>query len=66
VFASLTDAFGLRVDADAADDKFIVAAVEGEASYIVSGDLHLKDIGEYQGIKIISPTEFLRIISERG
>jgi len=50
------------VDKDSADDKFIVAAVEGKASYIVSGDLHLKEIGEYQGIKIISPTEFLKII----
>ncbi|MBM3239005.1 putative toxin-antitoxin system toxin component, PIN family [Candidatus Poribacteria bacterium] len=50
------------VDADPADDKFIIAAIEGKTSYIVSGDQHLKDIGEYQGIKIISPTEFLKIL----
>lgn len=50
------------VDAHPADDKFIIAAVEGKASYIVSGDQHLKDIGEYQGIQIISPIEFLKIL----
>ncbi len=50
------------VDAHPADDKFIVAAVEGKASYIVSGDPHLKEIGEYKGIKIISPVEFFKIL----
>jgi putative PIN family toxin of toxin-antitoxin system len=52
------------VDMDAADDKFIIAAIEGKASYVVSGDQHLKDIGEYQEIKIISPGEFLKILGK--
>lgn len=50
------------VPEDPADDKFIVAAVEAEADYIVSGDRHLKDIGSYHGIGIISPDEFLRVL----
>ncbi len=47
---------------DPGDDNFIVAAVEGEADYIVSGDHHLKSLGSYQGIRIISPDEFLRVL----
>ncbi len=34
------------------DDKFLAAALAGEANYIVSEDLDLLSIGEYEGIKI--------------
>jgi len=46
----------------APDHKFIVAAEEGKADYIVSGDRHLIDLGAYKGIKIVSVTEFLQIL----
>jgi len=49
---------------DPGDNKFIVAAIEGEANYIVSGDRHLQNLGSYSGIKIVSPAEFIRILNQ--
>lgn len=37
-----------------------VHAVSGEADFIISGDHHLLNLKTYQGIKIISPAEFLK------
>ncbi|MBI2151296.1 putative toxin-antitoxin system toxin component, PIN family [Candidatus Woesearchaeota archaeon] len=47
---------------DPDDDKFIEAAVEGNARYIVSQDKHLLNIKEYSGIKILHPDEFLELL----
>lgn len=47
---------------DPDDNKFIEAAVEGKAQFIISYNKHLLKIKEYQEIKIILPEEFLRII----
>ena len=44
---------------DPDDDKFIAAALDGMANYIVSGDRHLLDLKEYQGIKIVTPGQFI-------
>lgn len=44
---------------DPSDNKFIDAAIEGNADVIVTGDTALLRIGNYAGIKIISPKEFL-------
>lgn len=44
---------------DPHDNKFIEAAVNGKADLIVSGDHHLLDLKEYQGIKIFTAKEFL-------
>ncbi len=50
------------VKADPDDDKFIEAAMAAKADCIVSGDRHLKDLKSYQGIKILSPAEFMVIL----
>lgn len=47
---------------DPTDDKWLVAAIEGEADYIVTGDVHLKNLSSYEGIKIISPAEFIKTL----
>ena len=48
---------------DPKDDPIIAAAVAANAEYLVTGDrAHLLPIGEYQGIRIISPREFLEIL----
>jgi len=47
---------------DPDDDKFFSAAHEGDADYIVSGDPHLLEIKEYQGIKILAPARFLKLL----
>ena len=44
---------------DPEDDTILIAAVEGHADCIISGDKHLKDLGEYQGIPILTPAEFV-------
>lgn len=44
---------------DPGDDKFLAAALEGHTDCIVSGDKHLLDIKEYQGIAIVRPAQFL-------
>jgi len=52
------------VKEDATDNKWLVAAIEGKADYIISGDSHLKAIGSYEGIKIIPPADFVKILEE--
>ena len=44
---------------DREDDNIIIAAVEGDADCIISGDRHLKNLGAYGGIPILSPAEFI-------
>lgn len=44
---------------DPDDDKFLEAALAAEAQYLVTGDKDLRDIGEYKGVKIRFPQEFL-------
>ncbi|MBN2754679.1 MAG: putative toxin-antitoxin system toxin component, PIN family [Candidatus Goldbacteria bacterium] len=51
------------VKKDSSDNKFIECALAGKAGFIISGDKHLKNIGEYKGIKILTPAEFLDNIS---
>ena len=46
------------------DDKFIEAALEGKAEYIVSQDKHLLKMKEYRGIKILHPDEFLELLRQ--
>lgn len=47
---------------DPEDDKFIICAVEAGADYIISGDTHLLKLKEYQGIRIVPPRGFLRLM----
>jgi hypothetical protein len=45
---------------DPHEDKFIECAVALKAEAIITGDRALKSMGEYMGIKILSPQEFLK------
>lgn len=47
------------VEDDPEDDNILIAAVEGKANFILSGDTHLKKLGTYQDIPILSPAEFV-------
>ncbi len=47
------------VEDDPEDNKFLECALESRAEYIVSGDKHLLKVGEFEGIKIVSPRDFL-------
>ncbi len=47
---------------DPNDDMILECAKEGRADYIVSNDKHLLKIKEFEGIKILKPEEFLKLI----
>jgi putative PIN family toxin of toxin-antitoxin system len=47
------------VEKDPEDDTVLIAAVEGKADCIISGDRHLKDLGSYENIPIFTPSEFV-------
>jgi putative PIN family toxin of toxin-antitoxin system len=49
------------VQDDPDDNKFIECAIESRADYIVSGDAHLLNLKEFEGIKILRASEFLEI-----
>lgn len=49
------------VQDDPDDNKFIECAVECRANYIISGDRHLLNLKEYEGIKLIKSSEFLKV-----
>jgi len=54
------------VEADPDDDMFIECAVEGKADYLVSGDPHLTDIKEYEGIHILTPAQFVQVLEREA
>lgn len=47
---------------DPADDIVLGTAVEGKASHVVSGDKHLLHLGQYKGIRIVTPSEMLGLL----
>lgn len=44
----------LTVIADEPDNRVLECAVEGRADMIVSGDRHLLDLGEFEGVRIVT------------
>ena len=50
------------VSKDPDDDKYIAAAIEGRASFVVSGDPDLLDIKEHAGVRIVNPRGFLDLL----
>jgi putative PIN family toxin of toxin-antitoxin system len=47
---------------DEKDDKFLACGVEGKAGYIVTGDRDLLVFNEFEGVKIVTPREFLNVL----
>ncbi len=45
---------------DPTDDKYLVAALEGDAKFIVTGDSDLLKIREYEGVKMVTARAFLK------
>ena len=44
------------------DDLVLATAVSGRADFLVTGDRQLQRLGSYQGVKIVSPREFLDLL----
>ena len=55
-----------EVGRDRKDDFLIAHAVLAAADYLVSWDKDLLELGEIEGIKIVSPPEFLRVLRAEG
>ena len=49
----------VAISRDADDDKFIALAIDSGAKIVISGDEDLKRIGSYEGVQVLSPSEFL-------
>jgi len=54
-----------RASRDSDDDKYIAAAIEGRAGFVVAGDSDLLDLKEYEGVRIVTPRAFLDLL-DRG
>ena len=48
---------------DKTDNIYLECAVAAKADYVISGDIHLRELKEYQGIKIVNPAEYLEIVN---
>jgi putative PIN family toxin of toxin-antitoxin system len=51
---------------DRDDDKVLATAVAGHADLILTGDEDLLVLGEYQGIGIVSPRQFVELLDRLG
>ena len=41
------------------DDKFLALAMDAGATWVISGDLDLKELQSYKGVEVVSPAQFL-------
>lgn len=46
---------------DSSGKIFLGAAITSRAEYIITGDKHLLSLGEFEGIKIVNPRQFLEV-----
>ena len=49
---------------DPSDNRYVECAVEGDANYLVSGDNHLLKLGAYEDVLIVTPREFVDVMTE--
>jgi putative PIN family toxin of toxin-antitoxin system len=54
-----------KIDEDHSDDMFLSCAVEGKADFIVSRDPHLRNLKQFQGIKIVDAKTFIDKIKKK-
>jgi uncharacterized protein len=52
------------VPEDPSDEIFLSAALDAEAQFIVSGDRHLLDLGEFRGIPILTVQGFFELLKK--
>ena len=49
---------------DPEDDKYIAAALEGRAQFLVTGDAHLLALKTYEGVRMVTPRVFLGLLKD--
>jgi len=52
----------VKVSRDPEDNKFLEAAIEARAQYVVTGDKDLLDLKTYRQVRIVRPAAFLKIV----
>lgn len=55
---------GICPDPD--DDKYLAAALEGRAGFVVTGDQRFLALGDYEGVRIVMPRLFLEILGSQA
>lgn len=55
----------ILVPADPDDDPILECALAGEADFLVTGDHHLLELERFEGIRIVTPRQFLAILEAR-
>jgi len=50
------------VTRDPKDDAVVACAVEGRADLIISGDEDLLTLGDYEGIQVVTPAQFVEML----
>ncbi len=45
------------------DEMILAAAVSAQADYLVTGDHQLQQVGTYEGVTILSPRQFLDVLT---
>ena len=63
VMVSLTES-APRVASHREDDRVLATAATAAVDYLVTGDKGLQVLGQYQGVAIVSPRDFLRVLVE--
>lgn len=56
----------VEVSRDPEDNKFLEAAIEARARYVVTGDRDLLDVKAYRGVQIVTPAAFLKVLRGPG
>jgi putative PIN family toxin of toxin-antitoxin system len=54
-----------KIKDDPSDDMFLACAMEAQADFIISRDPHLRNVKQFQGIKIIDLTTFLEQLKKK-
>jgi putative PIN family toxin of toxin-antitoxin system len=49
---------------DPKDDKFLELALNGKASFIITGDEDLLELNPFNEVRILKPDEFLQVFEE--
>ena len=53
-----------RLSTDPDDDKYIACAIEGRATFVVTGDPDLLDVRQHEDVRIVTPRSFLDLIAD--
>ena len=53
------------VGRDASDNIMLSCAAEGRADYLISGDHRLTDLVSFEGISVVNPPTFLKLVESK-